>query len=552
MYPLLALVLVLALTGYVRWRLLSMPLERDEGEFAYIAQQWLEGVPPYRSGYAMKMPGIYAAYALILLVFGETISGIHAGAAVANLISIVLVFLVARKLYGAWLAVVAAGMFSLLTLDPVVESVGQAEHFVILPALVGILLLQVAYERAARQKVPLLLWLLAAGFCLGMSPVVKQHGFVFVPFGAWIVFYRWWREAEQRPWALVARLSALLAGGAVPFALVCGAMYGWGVFDQFWFWTIRYSRMYASYTPWSEGARRLVEQCGAFARSLPLIWCLVLVGFSALLWDAQARARRWFVLPWAACSFLAVCPGMYFRGHYFVYVLPVAAILSALGCGAVGGLVERVRRRPSATDQAWNGLLVGAIVFALSVGWQSEYLFRASPREAVRIMYQFNAFPEAVEIARYISSHSLEEGPIIVLGSEPQIYLYTNRKSASPHIYMYPLMEVHPYALRMQHELADEIERARPEWIVTEMNNAGWQWEPKSEGWIFDWIEKTLQRDYEVEGVIDVMSLTDTNYVWGAAARDYERRSNLTLGVYRRKDLSRASAAGGLSTPSHN
>jgi hypothetical protein len=71
--------LTLVFTAIIRYRLLGVPLERDEGEYAYAAQLMLQGIPPYRELYAMKLPGIYAAYALLLSVFGQTHQGIHAG-----------------------------------------------------------------------------------------------------------------------------------------------------------------------------------------------------------------------------------------------------------------------------------------------------------------------------------------------------------------------------------------------------------------------------------------------------------------------------------------
>ena len=49
-----ALVLVLVLAAGARWRLLDVPLERDEGEYAYAAQLILRGVPSYEHVYSMK------------------------------------------------------------------------------------------------------------------------------------------------------------------------------------------------------------------------------------------------------------------------------------------------------------------------------------------------------------------------------------------------------------------------------------------------------------------------------------------------------------------
>src|SRR5882762_9918391 len=68
----------------VRVRLRDMPLERDEGEYAYAGQLILQGVPPYKEAYNMKLPGTYAAYALIMAVFGRSPAGIHLGLALVN------------------------------------------------------------------------------------------------------------------------------------------------------------------------------------------------------------------------------------------------------------------------------------------------------------------------------------------------------------------------------------------------------------------------------------------------------------------------------------
>src|SRR5580692_10211323 len=69
----------------VRIRLLGIPLERDEGEYAYMGQLMLEGIPPYKLAYNMKLPGTYAAYAAMMAVFGQTTAGIHFGFLLVNL-----------------------------------------------------------------------------------------------------------------------------------------------------------------------------------------------------------------------------------------------------------------------------------------------------------------------------------------------------------------------------------------------------------------------------------------------------------------------------------
>jgi len=50
---------------------------------------------------------------------------------------------------------------------------------------------------------------------------------------------------------------------------------------------------------------------------------------------------------------------------------------------------------------------------------------------------------------------------IAVLGSEPQIYFYAKRRSATGYIYTYPLMEPQPYSKQMATEFKQEVEGAK-------------------------------------------------------------------------------------------
>ena len=90
-----ALLLVILFFAFVRMQLRNMPLERDEGEFAYVGQLILQSIPPYKIACNMKLPGTYAAYAAIMAVFGETASGIRIGLMLLNVAATLLVFLLA-------------------------------------------------------------------------------------------------------------------------------------------------------------------------------------------------------------------------------------------------------------------------------------------------------------------------------------------------------------------------------------------------------------------------------------------------------------------------
>src|SRR5262245_12253583 len=134
--------IVFGLVVAIRIRLLGTPLERDEGEYAYAGQLILQGVPPYTLAYNMKFPGTYAAYAAIMSVFGQTITGIHLGLLLVNAVTIVLIFLLGRRLANSVVGLAAATSYAVLSLSPTVLGLaGHATHFVVLPVLAGTLLL---------------------------------------------------------------------------------------------------------------------------------------------------------------------------------------------------------------------------------------------------------------------------------------------------------------------------------------------------------------------------------------------------------------------------
>ena len=111
----LVVLTVILLVVFVRVRLRELPLERDEGEYAYAGQLILDGVPPYKLAYNMKLPGTYAAYALIMAALGQSPSGIHLGLCLVNVASIVLMFLIGRKILDDTAGVFAATTFGLLS-----------------------------------------------------------------------------------------------------------------------------------------------------------------------------------------------------------------------------------------------------------------------------------------------------------------------------------------------------------------------------------------------------------------------------------------------------
>src|SRR5207302_8286886 len=139
----------------------------------------------------------------------------------------------------------------------------------------------------------------------------------------------------------------------------------------------------------------------------------------------------------------------------------------------------------------------------LPILWEKKIFFGVSPVEACRLIYPDNPFAEAVKIAAYLREHTNPDDPIAVLGSEPEIYFYAQRHSATGYIYTYGLMEPQKYARRMQEEMIHEIESARPKFLVSVVMFNSWLTGRDSEQLIFKWADEYCDRNYEEVALVN-------------------------------------------------
>ena len=520
--------IILILLGAIALRvhLLDVPLQRDEGEYAYAGQLLLQGFLPYTKVYNMKMPGIYGAYALMMAILGQTITGIHLGLLLLNLATIIFLFLLGRQLLDRTTGVIAAASFAVLSVGQSVEGVfANAEHFVILPAVAGMLILL----RAADSRRHLSLFL--SGLLLGLAFLMKQHGVAFIAFAVIYLIYQGCRAQPVSLKPLLGNILVLLAGAALPFTLTCLFFLASGGFDKFWFWTFVYAREYVSLGSPAQGWKIFIYNLRPIVASAPLLWVLAGWGVLALFIDHKARKRLFFTGTLVIFSFLAITPGLYFRPHYFVLLLPAISLVIGVGISSMGRLLARV------SQSAAKILPIFVILFALlyPVYNQRLFLFEVDPTMASRLTYDRNPFPESLKIAQYLKERTSTEDTIAVVGSEPQIYFYAHRRAATGYIYTYPLMEFHPYAERMQEEMIREIEASRPAYLVfVNIQPSWWVVRPESSLFIFSWFRKYSKEFYDCVGVIDIVSLNHTEYHWGESSKGYQV-STPSVYVYKRK-----------------
>ena len=426
--PLVILLSAIILAAVIRLRLLNIPLERDEGEYAYMAQLLLHGFPPYVKAYTMKFPGIYPLYSFIMTIFGQTIAGIHLGLTIVNAATTVMIFLLAKKLFDPYTGAFAGASFAVLSLGKsVLGLAANAEHFVIFFVSAGMIVMLKALGSSGRGL------LFLSGVLLGIGVAIKQHSIFFVIFAALYVVWHISTQDIPRSKCVSRAIAYLVSGAVLPMFLICFAFTATGSFEKFWFWTVIYSREYLKGTPFIAGVRFFIERLGAASLSGLTLWFAAAAGAGILCRRITGRGSNVFTLSFAFFSFLALMPGFLFREHYFILVLPALSILSGV---AMRKLFDPSRFYPDPGGFR-KSISAGLCLVLLCYPLMNErsVFFVSSPEDASRIIYGSNPFPEAVKIAEYLKKNIADDQSVAVFGSEPQIYFYL-RKTARPVIYI--------------------------------------------------------------------------------------------------------------------
>jgi len=289
-WPWISLTLIILFTVSIRIRLLQIPLERDEGEFAYMGQLMLQGIPPYLLAYNMKFPGIYALYALIMAAFGQTIIGIHLGLLVFNTAAIVLLFLLARRLFDDLTSVVSASVYALLSLSPTVcGTAAHATQFIVPFVLAATLLLLHALDKGKY-------WMIfASGFLYGLAFIIKQHAAFFVIFAV-LYFITDSLRKNRMDWKRpLIGTFILISASVIPFIISCLLLYITGAFQKFWFWTITYAHQYVSLKPLSGVPREFIDHLYLVMYSGEILWAMAGLGLTGIFWDKKIKAN-WIFL----------------------------------------------------------------------------------------------------------------------------------------------------------------------------------------------------------------------------------------------------------------
>jgi hypothetical protein len=516
----------------VRVPLVSVPLERDEGEYAYIAQRLLAGEIPYRDAFDQKPPATFFVYAAALSLFGASVEGIHLFLHAWTAATALALFGCVRRRGGGLAAAFAVLLFSILSANPkLTGNAANTELFMLLPMVASIYCLLVAMDSKASPW-----WWLASGALAAAACWFKQVAVTNALFVAAVAAWHFGRP-PARDLAALARAWASLVAGAVlaslPVLLGFAAVGAWRPFIDAVFWhNVRYAQSVGLLQGFEMLGYRLSEQ----APSLAVCWALALL---ALLVPRRiGGSTRGFWLGWWIASAIGVSVGFHFRPHYFFQALPALVVLAGLYLAA---MTERLLTRDRALAGA--GLAASIAIAALPpIVANREILLANDPDAISRSIYSMNPFPESVEIGRYIRETSEPDDRIYIVGSEPQILFYAERASATRYIFFYPLTGSYPDVLERQQEVVADISATRPLYVVWANLRSSLLRSDETEPYVFDASRELVGREYRLELlVLPAMEGDSYDFVYGAEAREMMKaagkraESAAWVALYRRR-----------------
>lgn len=501
-----AVLLAVAALAFVAMRLpyLDVPLERDEGEYAYIAQRLFHGEIPYRDAFDQKPPGVFVVYAAALAALGSSAWHLHLAAALWTAATTVLLAWLVGRLAGSVAAGFAALVFGLASTDPrLFATAANTEIFMLLPLVASAAALWRAREGDRVRD-----WA-AAGLAVGIGALFKQVAAVQL---LWVLAAA--ALARGGLAATLRRSAVSLAAAGLPalgtWALFAALGAG-GAFADAVLW---HNLDYAGAVGPAAG---LVNLRGALARQAPsfaVCWGLAAL---ALVWPrATPRRAVRFLGAWGLVSLAGVASGLYFRPHYFLQALPPLAALAGIALAAL--VRPHLRGRPWRAGTALaGGVVLAAAPFAVA----NAGIWGAGSRVALaRAIYAYNPFPEAEEIARYIRLTSGPDETVFIVGSEPEILFHAERRSATRYIFVYPLTRNYPDVLERQREAIAEVRRARPRYVVWVYVGASLQASDDAPSYFFDQARALLATGYRAE-LVAFPAAPDASFGFarGAAAR---------------------------------
>lgn len=514
---LIAAAIVVLVYVFLRWNTIDIPLNRDEGGFAYLGELIWRGATLYVDGVDLKPPGIFFLYAgLKALGIPFSAKGVHWALFAYNFGTLVILVLLARLLFGGTAAFWTGLAYAVVSSSRQVEGFNASTEMFLLLPLVGSLLLAVMSVRGRDRGRSHLAYF--SGFLTACAFWIKQPSLFISAFTVAFVVYECSSAttvAKRSSPGSVGSASVLgwfglgivsLTGMVIAYFIFVGA------WEEFLFWSVLHPLEYSTQHSGEIYFQSFLAKVLWLFRENPTIWLTASVACLWALW--RNRDEGISITGFLAASVLAAANSARMYNHYFAVACPAAAL-------AVGWGLDRLVASAESRNLLRRTALVASFVLVavVPVGLDSDYYVRNSPAANCRKIFGSNPFAESQLVAQYLRDRTGTDDHILILGSEPQILVLADRLSATRHIYMYPVVGPYEKASELQSEVVTDVQRTLPKYAVFVDLRTSWLPNSLHSGDFLRWVFKTLDTEFETEAAVALDSESRELLV-GKAARE--------------------------------
>lgn len=469
--------LTLALCALILVPTLAYRMTVDQGIFAYMGSQVLEGRWPYLNTWESDYPGLMFLQAFEILLFGKSMVMFRLFDCLFQLGSAYFIYRITCRVGSRRAAaVLAAVLFCLIYQGYGPWNTAQREGFALFFVLAGFWLYFTSDRRSA------VITAFCIGLALGIATLIKPTLLALSLFYLPLV-------PELRNRVAWKSFMSACAGYAGPVAAVLVFYWIQGglrelyeacvVFQYTYTTLLRNNASLLAY--WLSKASRL----GANAAWLPVVYG------PFLLWGAERHNRVMLYLAYVGSVYAVFVQGT-FAGYHYLPGLAIGAILIGNMCSQVSEFLFRQRRFPVMVkawmlrDVAVGGIIVLAMVVYIKPGTirnfvSLQFLQRPLPNE-YRNGDVFDV-TEDYDVADYLKSRTEPNEPIQVWGYETLVYYLAERHAASrfqmttPLVMRVPGQSLSPMQQKWRQEFMNDVMQHRPKYIAV-VRNDKWWWAP--------------------------------------------------------------------------
>lgn len=457
-----------------RWPFRDVPLIRDEGEYAQLGQQILSGAVPYLEIYNQKPPLSFYFMALVQMFAPTDLVSIRIATIFYGLVTLSVVFVGAYRFFGLRVSAWTALAFDLLLFDMCgTAHASSSEFFMLLWIALAVWCWMGAAATSSGYR--LSLSAVAAGLATGLAVQTKQTGLALI---GYFLLDTLWQLVRRHPQALSgARLVSRLAIALVSFSAISAATLGYfasqGALDAY------------LECVWLNNFAYVGQRHETLGRLFALLFHVVtkVVGFNFLFWVVGAislfvvarkpgnRDGLWILL--SVQMALSLYAGSPYTHYYEPLVFPIAIgmgfamdwVTAELLCNGKRSIGGDFPLSTAPVTEVPVGLIVAIVLVAwlgpgyvhLRALWQPE-----KARERIEAIGPFGA---AETLGTYLKEWTDDEEPILIIGSEPQIYFYAARPAATRMVITYPMTGPYRYSSSLREEFLRDLEGG-PRYVV--------------------------------------------------------------------------------------